>query len=80
MLKQDAYETSIVPLDDLRMKHLKQRGNYMNHENVEQENLDFSVILLIVQFYAIKYNSQSDCWIELKFYQDFPEIFLYIEL
>jgi hypothetical protein len=52
----------------------------MNHENVEQENLDFSVILLIVQFYAIKYNSQSDCWNELKFYQDFPEIFLYIEL
>jgi hypothetical protein len=29
----------------------------------------------IVHFYDIKHNSQYDCWIGLKFYEESPDIF-----
>ena len=48
---------------------------------VEKSDLGFVfVIVPTVQFYGSKYNSQSDSWIEMKFYQEFPDIFFYVEL
>lgn len=47
---------------------------------VKQSNLNFSVMLLTVQFYAIEHNSQSECQIKLKVYQQFPDLLFYIGL
>ena len=51
-LKQEAYETSIILIGNLRMKHLEERVNDTIQERVEQENLDSSVIVPTVQFYG----------------------------
>jgi len=79
-LKQEAYETFIVPIGDTRTNHLEERGNDMIQERVKQENSDSSAIVPIDQFYDTKYNYQSDCWIRLKFYQEFLDILFYNEL
>jgi hypothetical protein len=47
-LKQEAYETFIVPIGDTRTNHLEERGNDMIQERVKQENSDSSVIVPIV--------------------------------
>jgi hypothetical protein len=52
----EAYKTSIVPISDLRMNHLKEMRNYTTQEMVGQENLDSNAI----QFYVIEHNSQSN--------------------
>jgi hypothetical protein len=36
--------------------------------------------LVIVQFYAIEYNSKFNCWIELKLYLKIPEVFVYVRV
>jgi hypothetical protein len=36
-LKLEAYETFIVPISNSRMNHLKERGNDMIQERVQQE-------------------------------------------
>jgi hypothetical protein len=41
---------------------------------------DFGVKSAIVQVYGNNYNSQSDCWIKLKFYVDSPDMFSYYGL
>jgi hypothetical protein len=38
------------------------------------------VKLFIVQFYDIRHNSQSDCWIEIKLYEETPDILFYLGL
>lgn len=43
-------------------------GNDTIQEKVGQENSDSSIIVSTIQFYAIKYNSQFNCWARLKFY------------
>jgi len=41
---------------------------------------DFGVKSATVQVYGNNYNSQSDCWIELNFYVDFPDMLSYYGL
>jgi hypothetical protein len=48
ILKQEAYEISIVPVCDMRTNHLKERGNATIQERVKQENLDSSIIAFTV--------------------------------
>ena len=40
----------------------------------------FGVKVSTVQFYAIEHNFKFNRWIELKLYQNIPEIFVYIEV
>jgi hypothetical protein len=49
-------------------------------QRIKQENLNFGVKLLYDQFYTIKYNSQCNYWIELKFYKESPNILFYFRL
>jgi hypothetical protein len=49
-------------------------------QRIKQENLNFVVKLLYDQFYTIKYNSQCNYWIELKFYKESPNILFYFGL
>ena len=46
----------------------------------ERSNSDFDVKCAIIQFYDNSHNSQSDCWIGLKFYVEFPNMFSYLGL
>ena len=46
----------------------------------ERSNSDFDVKCAIIQFYDNSHNSQSDCWIGLKFYVEFPNMFSYLVL
>jgi hypothetical protein len=62
-----------------RINHLEKRGNDTIQENVDEGNSDSNVIVPTVQFYSVKYNSQSDRWIGLKFYHEFSDTF-YINL
>jgi hypothetical protein len=48
ILKQEAYEISIVPVGDMRTNHLEERGNDTIQERVKQENLNSSVIAFTV--------------------------------
>jgi len=41
----------------------------------ERSNSDFDVKCATIQFYGNSYNSQSDCWIELKVYVESPACF-----
>ena len=43
-------------------------------------NSDFVVRCAIIQFYDNSHNSQSDCWIGLKFYVESPDMFSYLGL
>ena len=45
-----------------------------------RSNLNFGVKFYTVQFYAIKYNSKSNRWIELKIYQKIPEALVYVRV
>jgi hypothetical protein len=38
------------------------------------------ILTYTVQFYAIKNNSKSNRWIELKLYQTIPEVFVYVRV
>jgi acyl-ACP thioesterase len=46
----------------------------------KQLNSDFDVKCTNVQFHGHRYNSQSDHWIELKFYVEFIDMFSYLRL
>jgi hypothetical protein len=46
----------------------------------ERSNSDFDVKCATIQFYGNSYNSQSDCWIKLKFYAAFPDMLSYLGL
>jgi hypothetical protein len=59
-LKQEAYETSITPISDLRMNHLEERGNNTIQKRVEPGISYSSVIVPTIQFYDNCHNSQSD--------------------
>jgi hypothetical protein len=47
---------------------------------MERSNSDFDVKWATMQFYGNNHNSQSDRWIRLKFYVEYPNIFFYLEL
>jgi hypothetical protein len=46
----------------------------------KQSDLDSDVKCTTIQFYSNNVNSQSDCWIGLKFYMESPDMFSYNEL
>jgi len=46
----------------------------------ERTNSDFDIKCATIQFYDNSHNSQSDCWIELKFYMKSPDMFSYLGL
>jgi len=46
----------------------------------ERSNSDFDVKCATIQFYGNSHNSQSDCWIELKFYVESPNMLSYLGL
>jgi hypothetical protein len=48
MLKQEAYKTSIIPIGNLKMNHIEDRGNDTIQEKVEKENSDSSVIMFAI--------------------------------
>ena len=54
-------------------------GN-LNDTIQERSNSDFDVKCATIQFYGNNHNSQSDSWIGLKFYVEFPDIFSYLGL
>jgi len=64
-LQKAAKELSIQLVGDSRMNHLEERGNDMIQT---RSNSDFDVESAPIQFYGNSHNSQSDHWIELKFY------------
>jgi hypothetical protein len=45
-----------------------------------RSNSDFDVKCATIQFYGNSHNSQSDCWIKLKFYIESPDMFSYLRL
>jgi len=71
-LQKEAKELSIQLVGDSRMNHLEERGN----ETIQtRSNSDFDVESAPIQFYGNSRNSQSDHWIELKFYVESPDMF-----
>jgi predicted transcriptional regulator len=55
MLKQEAYETSITPINDSMMNHFEKRGNDTIQKIVEQVNSNSSVIVSTVQTCCFHY-------------------------
>jgi hypothetical protein len=45
-----------------------------------RSNLDFDVKCATIQFHGNIHNFQSDCWIELTFYLESPDILSYLGL
>jgi hypothetical protein len=52
----------------------------MWHTIQERSNSDFDVKYATIQFYNNSHNSQSDRWIELKFYVECPDMLAYLSL
>jgi len=68
---------SIQLVGDSRMNHLEDRGNDTIQE---RSNSDFDIKCATISFYGNSHNSQSDRWIELKFYVEFHDNFSYLGL
>jgi hypothetical protein len=68
---------SIQLVGDSRTNHLEDRGNDTIQE---RSNSDFDVKRATIQFYGNSHNSQSDCWIELKFYVKCLDMLCYLGL
>jgi hypothetical protein len=76
-LKQEATKVTTNPIQDLRANLLEEEGN----DTVQpcdttqaRSDSDFGVKYVIVQVYGNNHNSQSDRWIELKYYMDSPDM------
>jgi hypothetical protein len=76
-LQKDAKELSIQLVGVSRMNYLEERGNDTIHE---RSNSNFDVKCATIQFYGNSHNSQSDCWIKLKFYVESPDMLSYLGL
>jgi hypothetical protein len=48
--------------------------------NQARSNSDFDVKGATIQVYSNNHNSQSDCWIGLKFYMESPDVLSYLGL
>ena len=46
----------------------------------KRSNLDFDIKCAVIQFYGNSHNSQSDRWMELKVYVEYPDILSYLRL
>jgi hypothetical protein len=73
-LQKKAKELSIQLVGDSRKNHLEERGNDTIQE---RSNSDFDVKCATIQLYRNSHDSQSDHWIELKFYVKSPDMFSY---
>jgi hypothetical protein len=73
-LQKKAKELSIQLVGDSRKNHLEERGNDTIQE---RSNSDFDVKCAAIQLYRNSHDSQSDRWIELKFYVKSPDMFSY---
>jgi hypothetical protein len=74
-LQKKAKELSIQLVGDSRTNHLEERGNDTIQE---RSNSDFDVKCVTIQFYDNSHNSQSDRWIELKFYMKSLDMLSYL--
>ena len=72
--KKRLKELSIQLVGDSRKNHLEERGNDTIQE---RSNSDFDVKCATIQLYRNSHDSQSDHWIELKFYVKSPDMFSY---
>jgi hypothetical protein len=72
--KKKAKELSIQLVGDSRKNHLEERGNDTIQE---RSNSDFDVKCATIQLYGNSHDSQSDRWIELKFYMKSPDMLSY---
>jgi hypothetical protein len=82
-LKQEATKVATNPIQYSRTNLLKEGGN----DTVQpcdttqvRSDSDFDVKSATIQVYNNSYNSQSDCWIGLKFYVDSPDMLSYYGL
>ena len=71
---------SLIPVNNLRMNHLEERGNDTIRATKKQSDSDFDVKYATVQFYENNHNSQLDRWIGLKVYVESPDMFSYLGL
>jgi len=76
-LRKKVKELSIQLVCDSRTNHLEERGNDTIQE---RSNSDFDVRSASIQFYGNSHNSQSNHWIELKFYVESPDMVSYLGL
>jgi hypothetical protein len=76
-LRKKVKELSIQLVGDSRTNHLEERGNDTIQE---RSNSDFDVRSAFIQFYGNIRNSQSNHWIELKFYVESPDMVSYLGL
>jgi len=65
---------SIQLVGDSRTNHLEEIGNDTIQE---RSNSDFDIKYATIQFYGNNHISQSDRWIELKFYVKSPDMLSY---
>ena len=82
-LKQEATEVATNPIQDSRANLLEEGGNdtIQPCDTIQVRlDLDFGVKSATVQVYGNSYNSQSNRWIELKFYVDSPDMLSYYGL
>jgi hypothetical protein len=82
-IKQEATEVATNPIQDSRANLLEEGGNDMVQpcDTIPvRSDSDFGVKSTTVQVYGNYYNSQSDRWIELRFYLDSPDMLSYYGL
>jgi hypothetical protein len=65
---------SIQLVGDSRTNHLEEIGNDTIQE---RSNSDFDIKYATIQFYGNNHISQSDRWIEMKFYVKSPDMLSY---
>jgi hypothetical protein len=82
-VKQEATKVATNPIQDSMANLLEKGGN----DTVQpcdttqvRSDSDFDVKSATVQVYGNSYNSQSNCWIELKLYVDSPDMLSYYGL
>ena len=73
-LQKEAKNFPLIPVNDLRMIHLEERGNDTIRSTKKQSDSDSNVKFTTVQFHRNNHNSQSDRWIELEYYMESPDM------
>jgi hypothetical protein len=73
-LQKEAKNFPLIPVNDLRMIHLEERGNDTIRSTKKQSDSDSNVKFATVQFHRNNHNSQSDRWIELEYYMESPDM------
>jgi hypothetical protein len=69
-----------IPINNSRMNHLQEIGNDMTWAMKKQSDSDSDVKCATTLFYNNSYYSQSNRWIELKFYVESSNMLSSLEL